>query len=79
VVTRLDARAIGRLLGGTPPERGPVVPSFPAPDDAAQLAALLEVPGNFDQLVAMQQAPGLAARAYRVSLDLGLMGEVPGR
>lgn len=79
VVARLDARAIERLLAGTPPERGPVVPSQPAPDDAARLAALLEVPGNFDRLVAMQQAPGLAVRAYRVSLDLGLMGEVPGR
>jgi len=79
VVARLDARAIERLLAGTPPERGPVVPSQPAPDDGEQFARLLERPGTFDQLVEMQQAPGLAVRAYRVSLDLGLMGEVPGR
>lgn len=79
VVARLDAEAIGRLLAGTPPERGPVTPRHPAADDAERLARLLAEPGARARLTTLQQTPGLAARAYRVSLDLGLMGEVPGR
>ena len=75
----LDSRALERLLLGTPPQRGPVLPSLPLPDDAAAADRLLAEPAARLRLAALAAAPGFAARVYRTAIDLGLMGAIPGR
>lgn len=79
VVAPLDARALERLLLDLPPGRGPVLPSRPAPDDAAAVEALLAEPAARLRLKALATQPGFAAKTYRHAIDLGLLGPVPGR
>ena len=75
-----DTRVLQRLLLDLAPEKNaPVVPSLPAQGDAAVLDRLLAQPATRSRLAALQGAKGLAARAYRAAIDLGLMGPVPGR
>ncbi|MBX9699592.1 MAG: hypothetical protein K2X74_09150, partial [Acetobacteraceae bacterium] len=75
-----DTRVLQRLLLNTPPERdAPVIPSLPPPGDAAVLDRLLAQPATRGRVSALIGTKGLAARAYRAAIDLGLMGPVPGR
>ena len=75
-----DTRVLQRLLLDIAPERNaPVMPSLPAAGDAAALDRLLAQPATRQRVAALQQARGLAARAYRAAIDLGLLGPVPGR
>ncbi len=75
-----DTRVLQRLLLDLAPERGaPVLPSLPAPGDGAVLDRLLAQHATRARLAALLQGKGLAARAYRAAIDLGLMGPVPGR
>ena len=75
----LDSRALERLLLGTPPQRGPVIPSLPRPDDGPALERLLAEPAARLRLTALATAPGFAAKVTRTAIDLGLMGAIPGR
>ena len=75
----LDSRAVERLLLGTPPQRGPLLPSLPRPDDGAALARLVAEPAARLRLAALAAAPGFAAMVYRTAIDLGLMGPILGR
>ncbi len=79
VVVPLDARVLEALLLDLPPRRGPVIPSRPAPEDAAAVAALLAERAARLRLAALPQDRMLAAKAYRHALDAGLVGPVPGR
>lgn len=72
----LDSRVVERLLLGTPPQRGPVRPSLPLPEDGPALARLLAAPAARLRLTALAAAPGFAAAVTRTALDLGLMGPV---
>lgn len=78
-VVPLDARVLERLLLGTPPQRGPVSPGRPAPDDDLAVARLLAEPAARMRLASLPRTPGFAALAYRAAIDLGLLGPVPGR
>ncbi|TCZ64382.1 hypothetical protein [Roseicella aquatilis] len=75
----LDSRALERLLLETPPQRGPVIPSLPLPEDGPALERLLAEPAARLKLTALARAPGFAARVTRTAIDLGLMGPIPGR
>ena len=75
----LDSRALERLLLGTPPQRGPVLPSLPLPDDGPALERLLAEPAARLRLAALARSPGFAAKVTRTAIDLGLMGGIPGR
>jgi hypothetical protein len=75
-----DTRVLQRLLLDLPAERdAPVIPSLPSAGDTTVMDRLLAQPATRSRLAALQQGKGLAARAYRAALDLGLMGPVPGR
>lgn len=76
-----DARVLERLLLDIAPPREPVpvLPSLPAPDDAAQADALLAHAAARMRLADLLRRKGTAARAYRHAIDLGLLGPVPGR
>jgi hypothetical protein len=75
----LDSRAVERLLLGTPPQRGPVLPSLPLPGDGPALDRLVAEPAARLRLAALAKGPGFAAMVYRTTIDLGLMGPVLGR
>lgn len=75
----LDSRALEWLLLGTPPQRGPVIPRLPLPDDQAAADRLLAEPAARLRLAALVAAPGFASKVTRTAIDLGLMGPVPGR
>jgi hypothetical protein len=79
VVIAVDSRVLQHLLDGTPPQRGPVFPSRPAPGDAAAIEKLLDEPAARMKLETLPGIPGFAALVYRTAIDLGLMGPVPGR
>ncbi|MFC7541451.1 hypothetical protein ACFQU2_21040 [Siccirubricoccus deserti] len=79
IVVAVDSRMLERLLLGTPPQRGPVIPSKVAPGDAAAIRKLLEEPAARMKLETLPGIPGFAALVYRTAIDLGLMGPVPGR
>lgn len=75
-----DTRVLQALLLDLPaPRDAPVIPSPPAAEDAAVLDRLLAQPATRARLGMLAQAKGIAARAYRAAIDLGLMGPVPGR
>lgn len=74
-----DTRVLQQLLLALEPQRGPVLPSLPAAGDAAVMDRLLAQPATRGRLAALVAAPGLAPRAWRAAIDLGLMGPVPGR
>ncbi|MBL6454178.1 hypothetical protein JMJ55_02510 [Belnapia sp. T6] len=78
-VVSLDSRAVERLLLGTPPGRGPVIPTQPLPDEGPALERLVAEPAARLRLAALARSPGFAAMVYRVAIDLGLMGPVAGR
>ena len=78
-VVSLDSRAVERLLLGTPPQRGPVNPALPLPDDGPALERLVAEPAARLRLAALAGSPGFAATVYRIAIDLGLMGRVNGR
>ncbi len=78
-VVPLDSRVLERLLLGTPPQRGPVTPRPPTPDDHLAMARLLAEPAARLRLATLPRTPGFAALAYRAAVDLGLLGPVPGR
>ncbi|MBV1795790.1 hypothetical protein [Siccirubricoccus sp. G192] len=78
-VVPVDAAVLERLLLGTPPGRGPVVPRHPAADDALAVARLLEEPAARLRLGSLPRTPGFAALVYRAAIDRGLVGPVPGR
>ncbi|WP_043342066.1 hypothetical protein [Belnapia moabensis] len=78
-VVSLDSRAVERLLLGTPPQRGPVIPALPLPDDGPALERLVAEPAARLRLAALAGSPGFAATVYRIAIDLGLMGRVNGR
>ena len=78
-VVAVDSQALERLLLGTPPQRGPVVPRQPALHDDMAVDRLLADPAARDRLASLAAAPGFAAQVYRTALDLGLLGPVPGR
>jgi hypothetical protein len=75
----LDSRALERLLLGTPPQRGPVLPSLPLAENGPAVARLMAEPAARLRLAALAAAPGFAAKVTRTALDLGLMGPVLGR
>ncbi|MBK1659815.1 hypothetical protein [Paracraurococcus ruber] len=75
----LDSRAVERLLLGVAPQRGPVLPSLPRPEDDAALEALVAEPAARLRLEQLAAGPGFAAMVYRTAIDLGLMGPIPGR
>lgn len=75
----LDSRAVERLLLGTAPQKGPVLPSLPLPEDGPRLARLLAEPAARMRLEALARGPGFAVMVYRTAIDLGLMGPIPGR
>ncbi|MDO9710428.1 hypothetical protein [Paracraurococcus lichenis] len=75
----LDSRAVERLLLGTPPQKGPVLPRLPLPEDGAALERLLAEPAARMRLEALSRAPGFAVMVTRTAIDLGLMGAIPGR
>ncbi|MCB4823402.1 hypothetical protein [Roseicella aerolata] len=75
----LDSRAVERLLLGTPPQRGPVFPSLPLPDDGPALERLVAEPAARMRLAALRNGPGFAVMVTRTAIDLGLMGAIPGR
>lgn len=79
VAVPVDSRVLERLLLGTPPQRGPVVPRHPAPDDHLAVERILEEPAARMRLGTLPRTPGFAALTYRAALDLGLLGPVPGR
>ena len=60
----LDSRALERLLLGTPPQRGPVLPSLPRAEDGPALDRLLAEPAARLRLAALASAPGFAAKVY---------------
>lgn len=75
-----DTRVLQRLLLDLPVEKdAPVIPSLPSTGDGAVMDRLLAQPATRTRLGTLQQGRGIAARAYRAALDLGLMGPVPGR
>jgi hypothetical protein len=76
---QVDSRLLERLLNDVPPERGPVFPGPPAPDDAVAIARLMAEPAARLRLADLQRQPGFAARVYRTAIDLGLLGPVQGR
>lgn len=78
-VVSLDSRAVERLLLGTPPGHGPVIPTPPLPDDGPALEQLVAEPAARLRLAALARSPGFAANVYRTAIDLGLMGPVIGR
>ncbi len=78
-VVSLDSRAMERLLLGMPPQRGPVTPSLPLPDDGPALERLVAEPAARLRLAALAGTPGFAATVYRTAIDLGLMGRINGR
>jgi hypothetical protein len=75
----LDSRALERLLLGTPPQRGAVIPSLPLADDGPALERLVDDSTARLGLSMLGLAPGFAAKVYRTAIDLGLMGPVLGR
>jgi len=79
VVVPVDSRVLERLLLDMPPQRGPVVPRHPAPDDHLAVERILEEPAARMRLGTLPGRPGFAARTYRAAIDLGLVGPVPGR
>ena len=79
-VVPLDSRVLERLLLGLPPTRGPVAPRLPAPEeDEAAVAEILADPAARARLSTLPRTPGFAALCYRATIDLGLLGPVPGR
>jgi hypothetical protein len=74
-----DTRVLQRLLTEAPASRDPVVPSPMVAGDAEVMERLLALPATRQRVAALATAPGLAARAYRAAIDIGLMGPVPGR
>jgi hypothetical protein len=76
---QVDSRLLERLLHDVPPDRGPVIPGPPSPDDAVAIARLLAEPAARLRLQDMQAETGFAARVYRAAIDLGLLGPVQGR
>jgi len=79
VVVPIDSRVLQHLLDGTPPQRGEVRPRQVLADDAAAVARILDEPAAKALLAEMQGRPGFAAQLYRVAIDQGLMGPIPGR
>lgn len=75
-----DTRVLQRLLLDlAPPRDAPVIPAPPAPGDAAVLERLLAQPATRARIATLLEGGGLAVRAWRAALDLGLMGPVPDR
>jgi hypothetical protein len=79
VVAPVDSRALERLLMDAAPSRDRVIPSHPAPGDAAAVEALLAEPAARLRLAALAKDPMLTVKTYRHAIDAGLVGPVPGR
>lgn len=79
VVVPIDSRILKHLLDGTPPQRGEVWPRRVLAGDEAEVARILDEPAARARLAEMQGGRGFTAQLYRVAIDQGLMGPIPGR